>query len=106
MFRGRSFVHLQQGRSHGDLAPHAVANQDALPDVQLGEQVRQVIGHRLIGQIGAVCAGTVVTGVDRQHLTGQRTVRTLGRGGEGDEGRRRGRAQGYRLDERLQSSPL
>jgi len=59
-----------------------VTDEDTLVNVQLGEEVRQVVGHRFIGQLQTVRAVAVVTGIYSQHLTGQRTVRTLGMGGE------------------------
>lgn len=67
----------QSGR-HGCFPTHAVADQDALVDTELGEEVVQIIRHRLVGQHGVVRAVAVVTGIYCQHLTGQRTVRTLG----------------------------
>lgn len=77
-----SIANLRQGGRHGRFPSHAVADEDALLDAQLGEEVFQVIGHRLIGQHRAVRAVTMVTGIYSQHLTGQRTVRTLGTGGK------------------------
>lgn len=38
----------------------------------------QITDHHLIGQLRVVRAVAMVTGIDGQHLTGQRTVRTLG----------------------------
>lgn len=62
-----------------------MADEDTLFDAQLGEEVFQVIGHRLIGQHRAVRAVAMVTGIYSQHLTGQRTVRTLGTGGKSQQ---------------------
>lgn len=76
-------ANLRQGGRHGRFASHAVADEDALLDVQLGEEVFQIIGHRFIGQFRAVRAVAMVTGIYSQHLTGQRTVRTLGKEGWG-----------------------
>ena len=55
-----------------------MADEDALLDAQLGEEVLQIVRHRFVGQHRAVRAVAVVTGIYSQHLTGQRTVRTLG----------------------------
>lgn len=57
-----------------------MAYEDAPLDAQLSEEVFQVTGHRFVGQHRAVRAVAVVTGIYSQHLTGQRTVRTLGIG--------------------------
>lgn len=77
-----STANLHQGGRHGSLPSHAVANEDALLDAQLGEEVFQIIGHRFIGQRWAVWAVAMVTGIYSQHLTGQRTVRIFGMGGK------------------------
>lgn len=42
----------------------------------------QITAHRFIGQLRAVRAVAMVTGIYSQHLTGQRTVRKLGTGGK------------------------
>lgn len=73
-------AYLRQGSGHGRFPSHAVPDEDALLDVQLGEEVLQIAGHRLVGQHRAVRAVAMVTRVYRQHLTGQRTVSTLGMG--------------------------
>lgn len=57
-----------------------MADEDALLDVQLAEEMFQIGGHRFIGQLRDVRAVTVVTGIYSQHLTGQRTGKTLGMG--------------------------
>lgn len=59
-----------------------MADEDAFLDAQLGEQMLQVAGHRFVGEHRAVGAVAMVTGVYSQHLTGQRTVRTLGMEGK------------------------
>lgn len=59
-----------------------MADEDALLNAQLGEEVFQIVGHRFIRQRRAVRAVAMVTGIYSQHLTGQRTVRTLGMGGK------------------------
>lgn len=57
-----------------------MADEDALLDVQLGQEVRHVVGHGFVGQHRAVRAAAMVASIYSQHLTGQRTVRTLGTG--------------------------
>lgn len=65
-----------------------MANEDALLDVKLSEEVFQIAAHRFIGQHWAVGAVSMVTGIYSQHLTGQRTVRKLGtRGGKSQQSR-------------------
>lgn len=59
-----------------------MADEDALLDAQLSEEVFQVPGHGFVGEHRAVRAVAMVTGIYCQHLTGQRTVRTLGVGGK------------------------
>lgn len=76
--RGGSTTNLRQGGRHGRFPAHTVADEDTLLDAQLGEEVFQIVAHRFIGQHRAVRAVAVVTGIYSQHLTGQRTVRTLG----------------------------
>ena len=41
----------------------------------------EIAGHGLVGQHRVVWAGTMVTGINGQHLTGQKMVTTLGMGG-------------------------
>lgn len=77
-----SAANLRQGGRHGRFPSHAVADEDALLDAQLGKEVFQIIRHRFIGQHWAVRAVAMVTGIYSQHLTGQGTVRTLGMGGK------------------------
>ena len=59
-----------------------MANQNTLLNVELGEQVLEIAGHGLVGQHRMVWAGTMVTGINGQHLTGQKMVTTLGMGGK------------------------
>lgn len=77
-----STANLRQGGRHGRFPSHAVADEDALLDAQLGKEVFQIIRHCFIGQHWAVRAVAMVTGIYSQHLTGQGTVRTLGMGGK------------------------
>lgn len=51
-----------------------MADEDALLNMQLAEEVFQIAGHGLVGQHGGVGAVAVVTGIYSQHLTGQRMV--------------------------------
>lgn len=80
-----STTNLRQGGRHGRFPSHAVPDEDALLNAKLGEEVFQVIGHRFVRQRWAVRAVAMVTSIYSQHLTGQRTVRTLGMGGKGQQ---------------------
>lgn len=60
-----------------------MADENTLLNSQLAKKVLQIAGHGLIGQYRAVRAVAMVTGIDSQHLTGQRTIKTLGIGKEG-----------------------
>lgn len=51
-----------------------MSDQDALVDAQLSQKVRQVAAHGLVGQPGVMWAAAVVTGVNRQHLTGPKEL--------------------------------
>lgn len=77
-------ANLHQGGCHGRLPSHAMSDQDTLLDAQLREEVFQITTHCFIGQLRAVGTVTMVTGIYSQHLTGQRTVRTLGMGERGN----------------------
>lgn len=57
-----------------------MADEDALLNTQLAEEVFQIAGHSLVGQHRGVRAVAMVTGIYSQHLTGQRIVKTLGTG--------------------------
>lgn len=61
--RHLGMAHLCQGGRHGGFPAHAVADEDALLDVQLAEEVFQISSHRLVGQLGGVGAVTMVTGI-------------------------------------------
>lgn len=69
---------LRQGGDHRRFPAHAVSDENAFLDMQLGQEVFQILGHRLVGQHWAVRAVAMVTGIYSQHLTGQGTVRALG----------------------------
>lgn len=73
-----SATNLRQGRHHGCFPSHAVADENALLDAQLSEEMFQVFSHGFIGQHRAVGAVAMITGIYSQHLTGQRRVRALG----------------------------
>lgn len=61
-----------QGQRHGRLAPHAVAQEDALGDAQVGQELLHIHAHRFVAHQRAVGAAAVVPGVQREHLPGQR----------------------------------
>lgn len=67
----RLFTYPLQRHHHGCLAAHAVPDQDTPAEVQLAEEEVDVGTHGFIRHERAVGAVAVVTGVHRQHLTGQ-----------------------------------
>lgn len=73
---GGSLTHPLECQQHGRLASHAVANEDAGHEAQLGQEVLQVLAHGLVAHVWAVGAVTMVPCIHREHLrSGERAGR-------------------------------
>ena len=69
----RGTAHPLKCQQHGGPASHAVANEDAGHQAQLGQEVLQILAHGLIAHVWAVRALTMVPSIHCQHL-GKREV--------------------------------